>query len=67
LKQSKGIRIVKPSENLVRAYSAKSRNTLKSMEINANAGLDDWAVSTSYYAKYLAVYAAGEVASVVSL
>jgi uncharacterized protein (UPF0332 family) len=57
LKQSKGIRIVKPSENLVRAYSAKSRNALKSMEINANAGLDDWAVSTSYYAKYLAVYA----------
>lgn len=57
LNQSKGIRIVKPSENLVRAYSAKSRNALKSMEINANAGLDDWAVSTSYYAKYLAVYA----------
>jgi len=32
LKQSKGIRLVKPSENLVRAYLEKSRNALKSME-----------------------------------
>ena len=57
LKQSKGIKIVKPSENLTRAYLEKSKNALKSMEINAEAGITEWAVSTSYYAKYFAVYA----------
>ena len=57
LKQSKGIRIVKPSDNLVKAYLEKSRNALKSMEINAQASLAEWAVSASYYAEYFAVYA----------
>jgi len=56
-KQSKGIRLVKPSENLVRAYLEKSRNALKSMEVNAKAGILEWAVSASYYAKYFSVYA----------
>ena len=56
LKQSKGIRVVKPSENLVKAYLQKSRNASKSMEVNAQAGLVEWAVSASYYAKYFAVY-----------
>lgn len=57
LKQSKGIRLAKPSENLVRAYLEKSRNALKSMEVNAKAGIAEWAVSASYYAKYFSVYA----------
>ena len=57
LKQSKGIRIVKPSDNLLKAYLQKSRNALKSMEINAQVDLVEWAVSASYYAKYFAVYA----------
>jgi uncharacterized protein (UPF0332 family) len=57
LKQNKGIRIIKSSENLVRAYHEKSRNALKSMEINAEVGITEWAVSTSYYSKYFAVYA----------
>jgi len=56
LRQSKGIAIVKPSENLVRAYLQKSRNAIKSMEVNAEASIIDWAVSASYYAKYFAVY-----------
>jgi len=56
LRQSKGIAFVKPSENLVRAYLQKSRNALKSMEINAKAGIVEWAVSASYYARYFAVY-----------
>lgn len=56
MKQSKGIRIVAPSDNLVKAYHEKSKNALKSMEINAQAGLVEWAVSASYYAKYFAVY-----------
>jgi len=56
LKHSKGIRMAKPSENLVKAYLQKSRNALKSMEVNAQAGLVEWVVSTSYYAKYFVVY-----------
>jgi len=57
LKQNKGIKTIKPSENLTTAYLKKSKNALKSMEINAEAGITEWAVSTSYYAKYFAVYA----------
>ena len=56
LKQHKGIRLVTASENLVKAYQEKAKNALKSMEINAQAGLVEWAVSASYYAKYFAVY-----------
>jgi|GEM_PF-364989 len=57
LKQSKGIGLVKPSENLVKAYLRKSRNAMKSMEVNAGVGITEWAVSASYYAKYFTVYA----------
>ena len=56
LKQHKGIRLVTASENLVKAYQEKAKNALKSMEINAQASLVEWAVSASYYAKYFAVY-----------
>lgn len=57
LDQNRGIRQVKPSVNLVRAYLEKSRNALKSMEVNAKEGIIEWAVSAGYYAKYFAVYA----------
>ncbi len=49
--------MVAPSENLVRAYLEKSRTAIKSMELNANAGPAEWAVSASYYARYFAVFA----------
>ncbi len=57
LKQAKGIRLVKPSENLIKAYLRKARSALKSMEVNAEVSITEWAVSASYYAKYFAVYA----------
>jgi len=57
LKQSKGIRLVEPSENLANAYLRKSRNALKSMELNAQADIAEWSVSASYYAKYFVIYA----------
>lgn len=57
MNQSKGIRIVNPSDNLLRAYLRKARNAMKSMEVNAEAGITEWAVSASYYAEYFAVYA----------
>lgn len=56
-KQNKGIRLVSESVNLKNAYLKKSREALQSMEVNAQAGLDEWTVSASYYAKYFAVYA----------
>ncbi len=57
LRQNKGIKLVKPSDNLAKAYLQKSRSALVSMELNAKAGITEWAVSASYYAKYFAVYA----------
>lgn len=57
LKQRKGIRLIKPSENLIKAYQEKSRNALRSMDVNAREGITEWAISASYYAKYFAVYA----------
>jgi hypothetical protein len=56
-RQNKGVRIVTPSDNLTKAYLEKSRNVLKSMEVNANAGISEWAISAAYYARYFAVYA----------
>ncbi|MDE1825978.1 MAG: HEPN domain-containing protein [Thaumarchaeota archaeon] len=56
-KQKKGIKLVKESENLQKAYVKKSKEALKSMEVNANAGISEWAVSASYYAKYFIIYA----------
>lgn len=55
--KDKGIKLILPSENLVRAYLEKSRKAIKSMELNANAGITEWAVSAGYYARYFAVYA----------
>ena len=57
LKQGRGIRLASPSDNLMKAYLEKSHNALKSMEVNAQAELPEWAVSASYYAKYFVVYA----------
>ena len=37
LRQERGIRLVAPSDNLVKAYLEKSHNALKSMEVNAQA------------------------------
>ncbi|MBI3842781.1 MAG: hypothetical protein HY295_06550 [Thaumarchaeota archaeon] len=56
-KQSKGIKIVSESINLQKAYLKKSENAIKSMDANATAGIDEWVVSTSYYAKYFVIYA----------
>lgn len=57
VKQRKGIKIIPESITLQKAYLKKSEEALKSMNANATAGIDEWVVSTSYYAKYFAVYA----------
>lgn len=56
-RQERGIRLTAPSDNLMKAYLEKSRNALRSMEVNAQADIEEWTVSASYYAKYFAVYA----------
>jgi uncharacterized protein (UPF0332 family) len=56
-KQKKGIKLVDESENLQKAYLKKSKTALQSMQVNANAGLDEWTISASYYAKYFVIYA----------
>jgi uncharacterized protein (UPF0332 family) len=56
-RQKKGIRIVRESENLKKAYLKKSHEALRSMQINAKEGIGEWVVATSYYAKYFAIYA----------
>ncbi len=57
VKQKKGIKLVRESENLRKAYVKKSQEALRSMEVNAKAKIDEWAISASYYAKYFAIYA----------
>jgi hypothetical protein len=37
LRQKRSIRLVAPSENLMKAYLEKSHNAIKSMEVNAQA------------------------------
>jgi len=56
-RQKKGIKLVKPSDNLCEAYLQKAKEALEATVVNANAGLVSWAVSASYYAKYFSVYA----------
>jgi len=41
-RQERGIRLVAPSDNLVKAYLEKSRNALGSMEVNAQADIEKW-------------------------
>ncbi|MCE9651713.1 MAG: HEPN domain-containing protein [Nitrosarchaeum sp.] len=55
-KQKYGIKIIKESLNLQKAYLKKSEDAIKSMDANAKEGINEWVVSTSYYAKYFVVY-----------
>lgn len=57
MKQNKGIKVIKGSENLQKAYMEKAKGSIKSMEANANEGIDDWAISAGYYARYFVIYA----------
>src|SRR3989344_8166585 len=56
-KQKKGIKLVKPNENLCNAYLKKSNNALKSMQLNMESKIYEWAVEAAYYARYYSIYA----------
>ena len=55
--QKKGVNLIEPNNILCEAYLKKARSSLRSMHINFNAKIGDWAVDTAYYARYQAVYA----------
>ena len=54
MKQTKGLTLVEPNENLAHAYLKKAEDSLISMRINI---IRDWKVSTAYYAMYFSLYA----------
>jgi len=56
-KATKQIDFATPSENIARARIAQARDSIRAMEVNRHEGLDDWAITASYYAKYFAVSA----------
>lgn len=55
-KQKKGITLIQPNENLCAAYLKKAETSLKSMQLNYQEKIYDWAVDAAYYARYQAVY-----------
>lgn len=57
IRQKKGLRLTKPSNNLCRVYLAKSKSSLNMLKSAIEKNEVDWIVSTSYYAKYFAFYA----------
>jgi len=56
-RQKKGIKLVGPNENLCDAYIKKTRDSLRSMKLNADANIREWAVDAAYYSRYQAIYA----------
>lgn len=55
-KQKKGLKLIEPDENLSIAYLKKAETSLKSMHLNHEAKIYDWAVDAAYYARYQAIY-----------
>jgi len=57
LRQERGIRLPCRLTISRRRIWRNHAMSLRSMEVNAQAGIEEWTVSASYYAKYFAVYA----------
>lgn len=56
-KQKRGLKIVKPNENIAQVYIKKAESALNMLESAIDKNEVDWIVTTSYYAKYFALYA----------
>jgi len=54
--QKKGIRLVKPNENLAKEYLKSSEETLRILK-NIKDKSNMWLATTKYYCEYFAVYA----------
>lgn len=55
--QKKGLKIVEPSENLSSVYFQKAESALNMLNSALEKKEIDWIVTTSYYARYFALYA----------
>ena len=55
-RQKKGIKLIEPNQNLCAAYLKKAETSLKSMHLNYQEKIYDWAVDAAYYARYQALY-----------
>src|SRR3989338_1043465 len=55
-RQKKGIKLGQPNENICIAYLKKAETSLKSMQLNYQEKINDWAVDAAYYARYQALY-----------
>ncbi len=65
-RKKNGIKITSPNDNLCNAYLKKANDALKSMNLNRDAGLYDWAVETAYYSRYYAIYALLQKCGIIS-
>ena len=57
MRQTKGIRIIQPNENLTKAYLKEAISALNTMNAALEIGETDWITTTAYYARYFALYA----------
>lgn len=55
-KQIRGLKVVKPNENIAQAYIKKAESALNMLNSAFDKNEVDWIVTTSYYAKYFALY-----------
>ncbi len=57
LKQKRGLKLVKPNNNLCKEYLDKSRGSLNMLDAAIERGENEWVATTAYYARYFALYA----------
>ena len=55
-RQKKGIKFGVPNENLCKAYLKKAETSLRSMQLNYQEKINEWAVDAAYYARYQVLY-----------
>lgn len=56
-KQKRGIRIIEPNQNLMKAYLKKAMSALHTMTATLQIGESEWTATAAYYARYFALYA----------
>lgn len=57
LNVKRGVKLIRPNDNLSKAYIKKAEDSLMSMRVNLREGIKDWASSAAYYARYHILYA----------
>jgi len=57
LNVKRGVKLIRPNNNLSKSYTKKAEDSLLSMRVNLREGIKDWASSAAYYARYHILYA----------